>query len=85
MAAAVLAADALPEGLRAVIGAKAEGNPFYVEELVKSLEESGALRREGGGLALTRSLTAVAVRSIRHHCCSDRPPAEAPSGLQLAR
>ncbi|HKO22176.1 MAG TPA: adenylate/guanylate cyclase domain-containing protein, partial [Candidatus Eisenbacteria bacterium] len=43
MAAAVLAAHELPAELRAVIGAKAEGNPFYVEELVKSLEESGAL------------------------------------------
>ena len=41
MAAAVLAADVLPDALRSVIGAKAEGNPFYVEELVKSLEESG--------------------------------------------
>jgi class 3 adenylate cyclase len=46
MAAAVLAAEALPDELRSVIGAKADGNPFYVEELVKSLEESGALRRE---------------------------------------
>ncbi|HTO11902.1 MAG TPA: adenylate/guanylate cyclase domain-containing protein [Candidatus Binatia bacterium] len=39
MAAAVLAAGALPEGLRALVVGKAEGNPFYVEELVKSLEE----------------------------------------------
>jgi class 3 adenylate cyclase/tetratricopeptide (TPR) repeat protein len=61
MAAAVLAADGLPDALRSVIGAKAEGNPFYVEELVKSLEESGAIRRVEGRLALTQPLTALAV------------------------
>ena len=48
MAAAVLATDALPDELRALVSGKAEGNPFYVEELVKSLEEGGALRRVDG-------------------------------------
>src|SRR6266567_281049 len=47
MAAAVLATDSLPDELRTLLGGKAEGNPFYVEEMVKSLEESGALRRVG--------------------------------------
>jgi tetratricopeptide (TPR) repeat protein len=61
MATAVLAADGLPEELRSVIGNKAEGNPFYVEELVKSLEETGVLRRDGGRLTLTRPLTTVAI------------------------
>ena len=41
MAAAVLATDALPTELRALVAGKAEGNPFFVEELVKSLEETG--------------------------------------------
>ncbi len=39
MAAAVLAGGALPEELRALVVGRAEGNPFYVEELAKSLEE----------------------------------------------
>jgi DNA-binding transcriptional LysR family regulator len=47
MVAAVLATDALPDALRGLVSGKAEGNPFYVEELVKSLEEGGALRRVG--------------------------------------
>ena len=34
--------------LRALIAGKAEGNPFFVEELVRSLLEDGALRREDG-------------------------------------
>lgn len=52
MAAAVLATDALPDELRRAIAGKAEGNPFYVEELAKSLEESGALRLVDGRLML---------------------------------
>src|SRR5262249_22137043 len=61
MATAVLAADELPEAIGSVVGAKAEGNPFYVEELMKSLEESGALSRHGGRLTLARPLAAVAI------------------------
>ena len=34
--------------LRALVADKAEGNPFYVEELVRSLEETGALRTVEG-------------------------------------
>src|SRR4029077_12399203 len=48
MAAAVLATAALPAELRALVAAKAEGNPFYVEELIKSFEETGVLRRREG-------------------------------------
>ncbi len=47
---AVLAADALPGELRALVADKAEGNPFYIEELVRVLEETGALRRAKGRL-----------------------------------
>ena len=87
MATAVLAADDLPEALRSVISAKAEGNPFYVEELVKSLEESGVLRRDGGHLVLTRPLTALAVPGSIHDIIAARIDrlAEAPKRtLQLA-
>src|SRR5688572_1018921 len=61
MAAAVLAADHLPVELRELVSAKAEGNPFYVEELIKSLEESGALHRSAGQLELTRPVSQVTV------------------------
>ena len=87
MATAVLAADDLPEALRSLIGAKAEGNPFYVEELAKSLEESGVLRRDGGRLVLTRPLTALAVPGSIHDIIAARIDrlAEAPKRtLQLA-
>ena len=45
MAHAALGASDLPENLRALIVRKAEGNPFFVEEVVKSLQELGAIRR----------------------------------------
>jgi tetratricopeptide (TPR) repeat protein len=43
----LLAAD-LPERLRATLVRKAEGNPFFVEELVGTLVDRGILARENG-------------------------------------
>ena len=87
MAAAVLDADGLPDALRSLIGAKGEGNPFYVEELVKSLEESGALRREGARLILSQPLAALAIPGSIHDVIAARIDrlADAPKRvLQLA-
>ncbi len=38
-----------PDELRALVVAKAEGNPFFLEELVRALVEAGALERRNGG------------------------------------
>jgi class 3 adenylate cyclase/tetratricopeptide (TPR) repeat protein len=54
MARAMLAAGRLPDGLQALIARKAEGNPFFVEELVKSLREAGSIRPDGDGWVLTQ-------------------------------
>jgi tetratricopeptide (TPR) repeat protein len=59
MARAALAAESLPGELQALIVRKAEGNPFFVEEVVKSLQEMGAIRRAGDGWALTKRLDEV--------------------------
>jgi class 3 adenylate cyclase/tetratricopeptide (TPR) repeat protein len=56
MAASMLAAPSLPPGLQEVLVRKAEGNPFFVEEVVKSLLEIGVLRREGDRYVLARRL-----------------------------
>jgi class 3 adenylate cyclase len=61
MVAAVLAIADVPDDLRSLISSKAEGNPFYLEELVKSLEESGALRRQGSHYELTRAVDEIAI------------------------
>jgi class 3 adenylate cyclase/tetratricopeptide (TPR) repeat protein len=87
MAAAVLATDTLPAALRTLVAAKAEGNPFYVEELVKSLEEGGALRRANGGLELARPVAATDIPGTIQDVIAARIDrlAEAPKRtLQLA-
>jgi class 3 adenylate cyclase/tetratricopeptide (TPR) repeat protein len=42
-------AELVPDRLRDLIVAHAEGNPFYVEELIKMLIEQGVIERRGGG------------------------------------
>jgi class 3 adenylate cyclase/tetratricopeptide (TPR) repeat protein len=87
MATAVLATDALPARVRALIAAKAEGNPFYIEELVKSLEESGTLRQTNGRFDLARPVTAAEIPGTIHDVIAARIDrlAEAPKRtLQLA-
>ena len=66
MAAAILASDALPDTLRSAIAAKAEGNPFYVEEVVRSLQEAGAIRVEHGRFVLTTRLDDVVIPDTIH-------------------
>jgi class 3 adenylate cyclase/tetratricopeptide (TPR) repeat protein len=72
MAAAVLATDALPSELRALVAAKAEGNPFYVEELVKSLEEIGSLVQRDGRYELAGPVTALSVPGTIHDVIAAR-------------
>src|SRR5262249_20835621 len=61
VAAAMLGVAALPEAARRLIAGKAEGNPFYIEEVTKALVETGVLRRTAGGYALERPLAGVRV------------------------
>ena len=53
LAERMLHSDRLPEPLQALIGEKAEGNPFFVEEVVASLRESGTLRLSDGTWTVT--------------------------------
>ena len=39
----------LPAGLREVVIQRVEGNPFFVEELVRTLIDVGVLERQNGG------------------------------------
>jgi DNA-binding NtrC family response regulator/tetratricopeptide (TPR) repeat protein len=57
----LLGTDELPAELEALVLRKAEGNPFFVEELVRSMEELGAVRREGARLVMVRPLDAALV------------------------
>src|SRR5262249_50975931 len=72
MAAAVLGTEALPGELHRVIEGKAEGNPFYVEELVKTIAESGVLRRDEGRLVLVGGTGALTIPGTIHDVIAAR-------------
>jgi tetratricopeptide (TPR) repeat protein len=57
--ASALKVDDLPEGLAPVVHARAEGNPFFAEELALSLEEEGVVERKNGSAVLTRPVEAI--------------------------
>ncbi|HEV8654930.1 MAG TPA: adenylate/guanylate cyclase domain-containing protein [Candidatus Limnocylindria bacterium] len=87
LATAALGATSLPDDLRELIARKAEGNPFFVEEVVKSLQELGALRREGDRYELGRRLDDVIIPDTIHDVIMARIDrlADAPKKtLQLA-
>ncbi|HXJ78413.1 MAG TPA: adenylate/guanylate cyclase domain-containing protein [Candidatus Methylomirabilis sp.] len=52
MAEEILRSSGLPPELTALIAVKAEGNPFFVEEVVRSLRETGAVQPADGGHVL---------------------------------
>ncbi len=61
MAQAMLNVDSLPDDLKGLIVRKAEGNPFFVEEVVKSLQEVGALQRSGDRYVLSKRLDEIVI------------------------
>ncbi|MEE8303521.1 MAG: AAA family ATPase, partial [Candidatus Tectomicrobia bacterium] len=61
IAQAMLTTEHLPDELATLIVQKAEGNPFFVEEVVKSLRETGVLRQEGDRYILTKPLDDIIV------------------------
>jgi class 3 adenylate cyclase/tetratricopeptide (TPR) repeat protein len=87
MASSIVAGVALPAGLEDLIVAKAEGNPFFVEEVVKSLLELGVLRPERDRYVLERPLAEISIPDTIHDVIMARIDrlAEAPKrALQLA-
>jgi class 3 adenylate cyclase/tetratricopeptide (TPR) repeat protein len=54
MVSQLLRGEGLPPELDRLIVEKAEGNPFFVEEVVRSLVESGAIRHDGEQFVLVR-------------------------------
>ncbi len=56
IAAELLGADRVPAALQSLILDKADGNPFFVEELVRSLQELEVIRRDGSDVVLARPL-----------------------------
>jgi class 3 adenylate cyclase/tetratricopeptide (TPR) repeat protein len=53
--------DDLPRATRALIASRAEGNPFYIEEVARSLVDQGALKYSEGRLSVTDKIDAVVI------------------------
>jgi len=63
---ALLDSDAVPEHVARAILEPAEGNPFFVEEMLAMLVEQGALEEREGGWTGTERLTALNVPDSIH-------------------
>ena len=63
IAEGVLATPRLPAEIVELLARAGEGNPFYVEEVVRSLRESGAIRETADGYVVAARLDTVVVPS----------------------
>ncbi|PON13778.1 hypothetical protein C2W62_32540 [Candidatus Entotheonella serta] len=61
MAQDMLATEHLPLELQTLIVQKAEGNPFFVEEIIKSLREGGDIQPDGNRYVLAKPLEEIVV------------------------
>ena len=72
MLISLLKTNKIPSELKHLVQTKAEGNPFYLEELVNSLIDSGALVKENGNWKTTRPLDETEISSSIHGLISGR-------------
>jgi class 3 adenylate cyclase len=61
LVANLLQAPSLPAELKDLVLSKTQGNPFFVEEVIKTLRERGAVSQEGGAWKISAALSAVEV------------------------
>jgi class 3 adenylate cyclase len=77
----------LPARVRELILAKAEGNPFYVEEVIRMLIDRGDLVRQDGRWAMARDLENIEIPDTLQGVIMariDRLPEDAKRTLQIA-
>ncbi|UCF84870.1 MAG: AAA family ATPase [Desulfobacteraceae bacterium] len=72
MLASLLGTENIPSELKRWVQNKAEGNPFYLEELVNTLIESEAMIQENGGWKITRPIAETNISSSIHGLISGR-------------
>jgi len=66
MMESLLQTEAVPVELKRFVQEKAEGNPFYLEEVINALIESETLARDTGGWRLTRPIGESDIPSTIH-------------------
>ena len=57
----LLEIENLPVGIRQIIMQKADGNPFFLEEIVRTLIDKGAVRPENGRWKATSQIKTIAI------------------------
>jgi class 3 adenylate cyclase len=62
----LLEVESLPEATRATILEKAEGNPFFVEEVIRMLIDRGAIVRKDGNWVAVQGVEAVNIPDTLH-------------------
>ena len=73
----------VPSEFLARIEAKAGGNPFFLEEVMRALLASGALRRDERGLHATETLPQVAIPDTVHEVIMSRVDRLSPETRQV--
>ena len=66
IAEAILGVDALPAEVAEIVLDRAEGNPFYIEEVTRSLLETGAIVRSNEHLELTVPVDQLSIPGTIH-------------------
>ena len=61
LVANLLQIESLPRETRDLILAKAEGNPFFVEEVIRMLMDRGAIKHEGDRWIATKAVSAIEI------------------------
>lgn len=66
MVESLLKTKAIPSELRIFVNEKVDGNPFYLEEMINALIDSGTLMTDNGGWRLTQTISAANISSSIH-------------------
>jgi len=66
LVANLLEIESLPVSVRDAILARAEGNPFFVEEVIRMLIEKGAIERRGEQWIATKAVSAIEIPETLH-------------------
>jgi transcriptional regulator with AAA-type ATPase domain/tetratricopeptide (TPR) repeat protein len=87
LSGSILGTDDVPADVQALVAAKAEGNPFFVEEITRSLLEDGTIRRDHDRIVLARDAAGIVVPDTIQDVLSarlDRLADDARRAIQVA-
>lgn len=80
-----VAGGELPAELEERLCAKAEGNPFFLEEMTRTITEDGSLATSGGRLQLTRPISEISIPETVQEVIGARIDRLAPAAKRTAQ